>query len=64
MRSARSRNLLTPGEAAEVLRIGKSTMYRWVKESKVPYIRLPSGDVRIDEKELDAWLADRSRTPR
>jgi excisionase family DNA binding protein len=58
------RSLLTPQEAAEVLRINKSTMYRWIKDGKVPFIRLPSGDVRIDEKEFDAWLSERSRKAR
>lgn len=55
------RSLLTPVEAAAVLRISKSTMYRWIRACKVPHIRLPSGDVRIDEAQLDAWLAKRSR---
>lgn len=56
--------LLTPTEAAAILRVSKSTIYRWIRAGKVPYIRLPSGDVRIDEAKLDAWLADRSRGPR
>jgi excisionase family DNA binding protein len=60
----RRATLLTPLEVAEILRISRSTIYRWIRAGTIPLIRLPSGDVRIDEDELDAWLADRSRRPR
>lgn len=56
-----SQKLLTPLETADVLRVHKVTIYRWIKEGKLPFIRLPSGDVRIRETELDKWLDSRSR---
>lgn len=56
--------LLKPAEAAEILRIGRSTMYRWIAEGVVPVLRLPSGDVRIDQDKLLDWLETRSRKPR
>jgi excisionase family DNA binding protein len=51
--------LLTPVETAEILRISKSTMYRWIAGNRVPFIRLPGGDVRIIEEELHDWMAKR-----
>lgn len=56
--------LLLPVEAAEILRISPSTMYRWIAAGKVPAFRLPSGDVRIDQDKLLDWLETRSRKPR
>lgn len=51
--------LLTPGEAAEILNVSTRTMYRWVQGNRIPFIRLPGGDVRINEDELLAWLDER-----
>lgn len=56
--------LLLPVEVAEILRISRSTMYRWIAEGKVPAVRLPSGDVRIDQDKLLDWIETRSRKPR
>lgn len=58
------RSYLTPQECADLLRVHKVTMYRWIRDNKVPYIRLPSGDVRIPEDELDRWLDKRHRSVR
>lgn len=50
---------LTPAETAEILRVHVATVYRWVKAGKLPHFRLPSGDVRFEEQELQDWLAGR-----
>jgi excisionase family DNA binding protein len=39
------------------------TVLRWIRNGKLPAIRLPGGAVRIAEAELNEWLALRA-TPR
>jgi excisionase family DNA binding protein len=39
-------DLLTPAEVAKIMRVSKSTVYRWVEEGTLPAMRL-GGVVRI-----------------
>lgn len=55
---------LTPTEVAEVLRVHRTTIYTWIRQGKIPFLRLPSGDVRISQRELDKWLTTRQRAAR
>ena len=60
-------SLLTVGEAATYLNVGRSTVYRWIDLGGLPVRRVgPAGRIRIEPAELDAWLGressrDRSR---
>lgn len=56
--------LLTPVETAEILRVNKVTVYRWINAGKLPFIRLPSGQARIRQTDLDKWIDGRSRAAR
>ncbi len=46
--------LMTVAEAAELLRVSRKTVYRWIEEGKLRacVIRLPSGRIRIDREAL------------
>ena len=56
-------SLLTPDEVSELLRLSRSTIYRWIHEGAIPHLKLGSA-VRFDSSELEAWVRDRSRTGR
>lgn len=46
---------MTPEEATEYLGLkNRETLYKWVRESKIPHIRVGSL-IFFDSKELDAW---------
>jgi len=49
--------LLTVAEAAELLRVSRKTVYRWIEEGKLRacVIRLPSGRIRIDRDLLCSY---------
>ena len=47
--------LLTVAEAAELLQVSKSTVYRYAENSALPHIRKKFG-LRFRCKDLDAWL--------
>lgn len=56
-------NLLTIQELSQILKISKKTIYGWVHDNYVPYMKL-GGAVRFDEKQIATWLAKRSRVGR
>ena len=52
--------LLTPAEAAEVLRVPTSWIYRAAREGRLPHLRL-GRYVRLDERELERWIAEQRK---
>ncbi len=46
------KRLLNANEASEYLSIGKTTLYSWVKRSKIPVLKIDSC-TRFDVLELD-----------
>ena len=50
---------LTIPEVIAVLRIPRSTFYRWRQLGRGPQsIKLPNGDVRIRQSDLEHWLRE------
>lgn len=47
--------LLTPKEAAQVIQVGRSTMYRLVGAGKVPHVRIGTS-IRVPVEGLRAWV--------
>jgi predicted DNA-binding transcriptional regulator AlpA len=48
---------LTIPEVIAVLRVPRSTFYRWRQLGRGPRsIKLPNGDVRIRQSDLERWL--------
>ncbi len=52
--------LLTIQQAAEQLGITKQTLYVWVKDKKIPYVRIPAGTLRFNQDHLDKWVTART----
>ncbi len=48
--------LLTPTEAANLLRFSKASIYRLVETRRLPFYRV-SGSLRFSKKDLDEYLA-------
>jgi excisionase family DNA binding protein len=46
-------NWLTIREAADYLKVARSTLYRWAREGKVTFYRLGEQTVRVQKDELD-----------
>jgi len=53
--------LLTPGEAADQLRILRTRIVRLARAGDVPHIALPDGEIRFDAHDLDAWVESHKR---
>jgi excisionase family DNA binding protein len=56
--------LLTARRVADLLGVSPETVLRWVRTGKLPALRLPSGQIRFREDEIDRWLEGRATTPR
>jgi excisionase family DNA binding protein len=57
MRQTASRpQLLTVAQAASLLNVSEKTIRRWVDDEKIPYLRLPSRQIRIPLAALLASL--------
>jgi len=50
-------------EAADRLRIKKSTLYSLVSKKAIPHVRLSGRMVRFDLDVLDAWIKGHEVTP-
>jgi len=56
--------LLTPEEAAALLRISRWAVYRLVSEGRIPYVKLGGGRLlRFDRKRLERWILETSFDP-
>ena len=53
--------LLTPGEAADRLRMLRSRVLRLARAGIVPHVALPDGEIRFDRHDLDAWVVKHKR---
>jgi excisionase family DNA binding protein len=55
---SREKQLLSISEAAERLGIRKNTLYEWVVQRKIPYIKV-GRLVKFRKEDLEAWIEDR-----
>src|SRR4051794_11051842 len=44
LRISSSARLITPQEAADLLRVSPHTITNWIREGRVPHVELPAGD--------------------
>lgn len=51
------KQLLTVKELAEVLRVHTQTIYEWMVNGKIPYIKLGRA-VRFDPEAINQWLSE------
>lgn len=52
--------LMTIDDLAEYLRVTRRTIYGWVKQNKIPALKLV-GQWRFRKDKIDAWLEDKSK---
>jgi excisionase family DNA binding protein len=55
--------LLTVEEVSNTLKVGKSTIYRWVYFNYIPYLRI-GGVVRFDKQAVRRWFRKREKPGR
>ena len=60
--STTSRNLLTPGEAAELVRLTTRRLQKLARNGEIPVIVLPGDELRFDERDLWKWVESHKQT--
>mgnify|MGYP001158301090 CR=1 FL=1 len=51
--------LLRYEETAKRLNVKVSTLYSWVRDGRIPHIRLGPRCIRFDEVEIDRWVREK-----
>lgn len=54
--------LLSAEQVAERLGVNKDTVWLWMRSGQIPYVQVSRKLRRIDEADLDAFLASRKVT--
>jgi excisionase family DNA binding protein len=57
-----TRSLLTIQQAAQVTGIAVPTLYKWVSQRKIPYIKM-GRLVKFDPSKLDEWIKRQTVMP-
>ena len=55
-------NLLNIKQLAEKLNMSEKTLYNYVADQKIPYVKI-SNLVRFDPQEIESWIKKRSVKP-
>ncbi len=51
--------LFSPSEACQLLGVGRTTMYAWIKEEKIPVVKFPdSRKIYITRETLNKLISD------
>ena len=54
------RELLTVNELAALLKVHPKTVRAWVKQGKIPVIKMPGRGVRFDQDKIEKWIETRT----
>lgn len=52
----------TPKELSEFLNVPIKTIYGWIYQNKIPYIRIGPRLIRFDLVEIEKWISSKRRT--
>ena len=55
--------LLSIAETMKILGIRKSTLYCWVHQKKMPYVKLGRRCLRFRESDIMNWISDKATYP-
>lgn len=56
------KRLLTIAELSEFLRTPIGTIYHWISQKRIPYVKL-GRSVRFDPEQVNLWVKENSQKP-
>lgn len=52
--------LISVQQLSEKINFAPRTIYRWVKDRRIPYVKMPSNDIRFDKQKIESWIENRT----
>lgn len=54
--------MLTVKDIAELLSVKPGTVYDWVENNEIPFVRI-GRTIRFDREQIDIWIASKTHFP-
>jgi excisionase family DNA binding protein len=52
--------LISVQQLSEKIKFAPRTIYRWVKDRRIPFVKMPSNDIRFDKAKIENWIENRT----
>lgn len=52
--------LISVQQLSEKINFAPRTIYRWVKDRRIPFVKMPSNDIRFDAQKIENWIENRT----
>jgi excisionase family DNA binding protein len=52
--------LISVQELAKMIKFTPATIYRWVKDRRIPFVKMPGNDIRFDKQKIENWIENRT----
>ena len=52
--------LISVQELSKMLNFAPTTIYRWVKDRRIPFVKMPGNDIRFDKAKIEKWIENRT----
>jgi excisionase family DNA binding protein len=52
--------LISVQQLAEKINFAPMTIYRWVKDRRIPFVKMPGNDIRFDKAKIESWIENRT----
>jgi excisionase family DNA binding protein len=52
--------LISVQQLSEKINFAPRTIYRWINERRIPYVKMPGNGVRFDTQKIESWIENRT----
>lgn len=52
--------LISVQELSDQIKFTPMTIYRWVKDRRIPFVKMPGNDIRFDKQKIEMWIENRT----
>ena len=52
--------LLSVQQLSEKINFAPRTIYRWVSDRRIPFVKMPGNDIRFDKQKIESWIESRT----
>ena len=52
--------LISVQQLSKKINFTPMTIYRWVKDRRIPFVKMPGNDIRFDKATIENWIENRT----